>query len=126
MWPWSWFGQEGIFAFGENTPGRKRIKPGDWIAFYASGVGVVAHARVAGVPEKKFHPAVGNPEKYSWVFPLSDAKLYLDCPVVIDRDLRSRLIKFRNRDPDKAWSWFVQSTTTLEEHDFRLLTQHEG
>jgi hypothetical protein len=31
-------GKEHIYAFGENTPGRKRIKPGDWICFYANGL----------------------------------------------------------------------------------------
>ena len=49
---------EGIYAFGERTPGRKRLKPGDMICFYAAGNGVVAHAEVASYPEKISHPKI--------------------------------------------------------------------
>jgi hypothetical protein len=51
-------GREPIYGFGENTPGRKRIKPGDWICFYANGNDVVAHARVVSLPERKPHKAI--------------------------------------------------------------------
>ena len=55
-------GTEGIYAFSERTPGRKRLKPGDWIAFYATGTGVIAmpkshlfrstsHIRVSAIPK---------------------------------------------------------------------------
>jgi hypothetical protein len=119
-------GKEHIYAFGDNTPGRKRIKPGDWIAFYANGIGVVAHAKVASFPEKKPHRAVRDSERYPWVFRLSSAELYLERPVVIDRDLRSGLREFQHRDPNKSWAWFVQGTGTVEEHDFRVLTRTHG
>jgi hypothetical protein len=36
----------GIYAFGDNTPGRKQLKPGDRICFYATGKGIVADAKV--------------------------------------------------------------------------------
>ena len=45
-------GDEGVYAFGERTPGRNQIKPGDWMCFYAIGKGVVAHAQVSSAPEK--------------------------------------------------------------------------
>ncbi|MBO3840488.1 MAG: hypothetical protein QXS66_07140 [Thermoproteota archaeon] len=51
-----------IYAFGERTPGRKYIKPGDYICFYAFGKGVVAHAEVASHPENKPHPKVRQPD----------------------------------------------------------------
>ena len=41
----------GIFAVSENSLGRK-VKPGDWICFYATATGVVAHARVKSPPCK--------------------------------------------------------------------------
>jgi hypothetical protein len=44
-------GREHVYAFGERTLGRKHLKPGDGIAFYATGKGVVAHARVASRSE---------------------------------------------------------------------------
>ena len=116
-------GQVGIYAFGERTPGRAHLKPGDWMCFYASGKGVVAHAKVASFPERKPHPKVHHPEQYPWVFRLSDARLYLEDPVVIDPEARSRLDAFRGREPSKAWAWFVQTTRRIAERDFQILTR---
>jgi hypothetical protein len=113
-------GQEKLYAFGERTPGRKRIKPGDWICFYATAKGVVAHAKVATSPEKKAHPEVG--EDYPWIFSLESPKLYLDRPVAIDAAMRNQLNVFKGRDPEKSWAWFVQATREISEHDFHLLT----
>jgi hypothetical protein len=118
-------GKEHIFAFGDNTPGRKRIKPGDWICFYANGNGVVAHAKVTSVPEHKPHKAVRDSERYPWVFRLSDPALYINKPVVIDPELRSRLEEFNGRDPKKSWAWYVQGTGIVTEHDFQVLTRME-
>ena len=60
-------GQELIYAFGQRTPGRKHIKPGDWICFYATAKGVVAHANVASVPKCRKHSKVRQSEKYPWI-----------------------------------------------------------
>ena len=117
-------GREHIYGFGENTPGRKRIKPGDWICFYANGNGVVAHAKVASLPEKKPHKAIRDGERYPWVFRVSDSKLYIDRPEVIDAEMRSRLEAFQGRDPKHSWAWYVQGTGSIgEKHDFELLTR---
>ena len=118
-------GQEGVYAFGDRTPGRKKIKPGDWICFYATQNGVVAHARVTTLPERLHHPTVVHPEEYPWVFGVDNQKLYLDEPVVIDAEVRGRLDKFQQRDPNKMWSWFVQATRSLTKHDFDILTRQE-
>jgi len=119
-------GQEHVYAFGERTPGRKHIKPDDWICFYATAKGIVAHARVASKPERKKHPKVRNPEQYPWVFKLTDSKLYLDNPVVIDSELRSQLEAFQDRDPGKRWAWLVQATRKTSAHDFRILTRQNS
>jgi hypothetical protein len=116
-------GQEGIYAFGDNTPGRKSLKPGDWICFYASGKGIVGQARVASAPQKKGHPKVHHPEKYRWVFKLSNVGLYLDKPIVIDAALRSQLDAFQGKDVNGPWAWFVQATHKLSQHDFEFLTK---
>jgi hypothetical protein len=118
-------GKEGIYAFGERTPCRKDLKPGDWICFYATTVGVVAHAKVLSSPKKTPHPSVSHPEEYPWVFRLGDVKLYTENPVVVDALLRDKLDAFKNRDPDKHWAWFVQATHWVTEHDFRILTGQE-
>lgn len=116
-------GQEKIYAFGERTPGRKYIKPGDGICFYATGKGVVGHAKVTSLPEKKPHPKVHHPEKYPWVFRVRETKLYLDDPIIIDANLRSKLDAFRGRDPNKPWGWFVQATRRISAYDFKILTR---
>ena len=119
-------GQESIYAFGERTPGRKHIKPGDWICFYATAKGVVAHAKVASKPERKKHSKVRRSEEYPWVFRLEGAQLYSDQPIVIDAESRSQLDAFRGRDLNKRWAWYVQATRRISEHDFNILTRQKA
>jgi len=116
-------GQEQVYAFGDRTPGRKQLKPGDWLCFHASGKGVIAHAKVLSFPEKKQHPKVRHPEKYPWLFRVGEAKLYLDDPVIIDAEARSRLDAFQSRDLSKSWGWFVQATHKVSANDFKILTK---
>ena len=119
-------GQHHVYAFGDHTPGRQRIKPDDWIAFYEKGNGVVAHARVASKPVNQAHPKVHHPELYHWTFHVKDASLYLDDPLVIDAEMRAQLDDFNNRDPNASWAWFVQATRRLSAHDFALLTRQRS
>lgn len=116
-------GQEQMYAFGERTPGRKHIKPGDWLCFHASGKGVIAHAKVMSRPEKKPHPKVQHKDKYPWTFRVGEAKLYLNDPVIIDAEVRANLEVFRNRDLNKSWGWFVQATRRIDLKDFNILTR---
>jgi hypothetical protein len=118
-------GEKKIYAFGDRTPGRRHLNPGDMICFYAAGKGVVAHARVASRPEKKKHNFTRNPEKYPWLFHLKNEKLYLDTPVIIDTTMRTKLEAFEGIDPNRAWGWFVTSTRKLSEKDFEKLTRTE-
>jgi hypothetical protein len=115
-------GKEKIYAFGERTPGRKVIKPGDWICFYSTGKGVVAHAKIASFPENKIDNRMRHPEQYPWIIKLDDTKMYLDTPIVVDYNLRSRLDKFKDKDLNGKWGWFVQATNIITRKDFALLT----
>jgi hypothetical protein len=115
-------GEEKIYAFGERTPGRRHLKPGDYICFYVTGKGVAAHAQIASRPEREEHPKVHHTELYPWVFRVKDVQLYLENPTVIDAALRSQLDAFKRRDSNKAWAWFVQATRRITEHDFKVLT----
>jgi hypothetical protein len=115
--------QEQIYAFGERTPGRKHLKPGDWLCFHASGKGVIAHAKVISKPEKKPHPKVRHPDKYPWIFRVGQAKLYVNNPVIIDAEVRAKLEAFQNRDLNKSWGWFVQATRSISRNDFNILTR---
>ncbi len=116
-------GREHVYAFGDGTPGRKVIKPGDWICFYATGKGVIAHAKITSTPEKKPHHLIRHPEKYPWTFRLDNVALYPDTPIVIDAETRNSLDAFQGRDPTTPWAWFVQATHKLTEHDFNLLVR---
>jgi hypothetical protein len=116
-------GQAQIYAFGDRTPGRKHLKPGDWICFYASGKGIVAHAKVSSVPAKKPDPRVHHTEKYPWTFNLEDSYLYIDEPIIIDATIRAQLDYFKGRDLNKPWAWFVQATRRITKHDFEILTR---
>jgi hypothetical protein len=119
-------GKAKIYAFGERTPGRMHLKPGDWICFYATGKGVVAHARVASVPEKHQDSRVRHPEAYPWVFKVDETKLYFQSPIPIDVSLRNQLDAFKGRERDKSWAWFVQATRRISERDFKLLTAQQS
>lgn len=115
-------GSANIYAFGERTPGRKHLKPGDWICFYANGVGVVAHAKVSTAPERKPHPKVIEPEAYPYTFKVESPKLYGDNPVILNASRRAQLDAFQSRDPERPWAWYVQGTHRTTKHDFDILT----
>jgi len=116
-------GREMVYGWGERTPGRKRLKPGDWMCFYETANGVVAHARVTSRPERCQRPAMRHPDKYSYVFGLDSPQLYLDDPTVLDPSVRGQLDAFEGRDLSKGWAWFVQSTRKISKHDFDILTR---
>ena len=118
-------GNEKIYAFGDKTPGRTSIKVGDYICFYASGKGIVAHALVNTLPEKKRNPKVKDPDRYPWIFGLKEPKLYFDKPIIIDAEFRSRLQAFEGKDPVQPWGWFVVTTRRVSAYDFSLLTRIE-
>jgi hypothetical protein len=114
-------GKGHYYAFGQRTAGRKHMKAGDRIAFYATTKGVVAHATLLSLPEKKPRPDGSISEDYPWVCSLKDVSLYLDAPIAIDSKLRQQLRAFDGRDPEQGWAWFVQATRKIIPHDFDLL-----
>jgi hypothetical protein len=121
--------RSGWYVFGDRTPGRKVLKPGDRICFYQSSVGVVAEAEVASIPEQRVPPVKGlvkNLDRFPWAFEVRNPRFFFDEPVVLDADLRVRLEAFSGRDPSRPWAWFVQGTHQVSEHDYRLLTQSVG
>jgi hypothetical protein len=110
------------YVYGERTPGRKRLQVGDRQCFYEPGVGVVAEAEVASVPEYMILSLIPDAEKYPWSSRVTNVRYFFDAPVVIDALLRAQLEAFQGRDPTRSWSWFVQATHDVTEHDFLLLT----
>lgn len=116
-------GKYSIYAFGERTPGRTHIRPGDRICFYATGIGVIAHADVASQPEKTRDQRLEHPDDYPYVFKVQNQRLYIDNPVILNPSLRQELDAFKGRDPDRPWAWFVQATRKVSAKDFQLLTR---
>lgn len=114
--------EDGWYVFGETTPFRSHLKPGDHLCFYWSTVGVVAEAEVASKVEKKKLQQVKDPDRFPWAFKVRNTRFFFDKPVVVDSVVRARLDAFKDRDPSGPWAWLVQATRRLSEHDFRVLT----
>jgi hypothetical protein len=119
-------GQAHIYAFGDKAHGRKHLKADDWICFYATGKGIIAHAQISSAPSKKPDPRVHHHEKYPWTLNLKDTHLYADKPIVIDAAIRAQLDAFKGRDPAKPWAWLIQATRKITKHDFEILTQTQN
>lgn len=102
----------------------KHLEIRDWLCFYATGKGIVAHAQIASTPENKPHPKVPNSELYPWVIRLKNQKLYSDNPTVINANILNRLEAFKNHDLSK-WAWLVHKTLKISKNDFGVLTKTE-
>lgn len=121
--------EAGWYVFGNSTPGRKQLKPGDRICFYESGVGVVAVAEVTSSPEQKPDAIIGlvkNLDRFPWAFRVKNPRFFFDDPVPVDLELRAQLDAFAGRDLQKSWAWFVQGTHRVTAHDFALLTRSDS
>lgn len=114
---------QGVYVFGDRTTGRKSLNAGDKIAFYESGKGVVASADIASPAEQKKVKFAKDPDKYPWAFKVTNVQYFFDQPVILDASLRSQLDRYKGRDPAAPWSWFVQGTRKVSEHDFKILTR---
>ena len=116
-------GEHQMYAFGERTPGRKRLKVGDHLCFYATGRGIIANAEVASLPERKPDRRVRHSNDFPFTFRVRKSKLYVDDPVLLDAALRLKLDAMKGRNPGGSWAWFVQATHKVTERDFKLLTR---
>jgi hypothetical protein len=115
---------QGVYVFGDRTPGRAKIQVGDRICFYSSGVGVVADAEITSAAELRGVHFAKDAARFPWAFSVGDVRYYFDSPVVIDAALRSRLDAFvkHGHDPNGFWSFLVQGTRYVTAHDFAVLT----
>ncbi|MFQ5872988.1 MAG: type I restriction enzyme HsdR N-terminal domain-containing protein [Dehalococcoidia bacterium] len=115
----------GFWGLHGSTAHRTSVRPGDRCCFYATGVGIVATAEVTGWANSEVHhdewPDLNPWERGVYKLPMSNIT-WLRGPVLINVDMRARLDAFRGKSPLKLWSWFVQTTRKLTEHDFRLLS----
>lgn len=75
---------QGIYVFGDRTTRRSRLKPGDKIAFYESGKGVVAAAEAASRPERKTVTFAKPTDRYPWAFSVTNVQYFFNNPVILD------------------------------------------
>ncbi len=101
------------------------MKPGDWMCFYATGVGIVGQARIASAPKYEAPGAVAT-GKYPWVVKLDNILMYPDSPVSVDEPTRKLLEAFHMKDTDAYWGWFVKNIHLVSMHDFMLLTRQRS
>jgi EVE domain len=116
-------GNEKKYALGSKVLVKRKIKEGDWICFYSSMKGIVAHAQVTSNPTETPDQAIFN--EYSWVFNLENTRLYLDRPIAISSDIRRNMDAFKKKRPGAHWAWIVQTTRRLTKHDFDVLTRQQ-
>ena len=60
---------DGVYVFADGATGRAKIKAGDGICFYSSGVGVVADAVITGPAERREVVFAKDAAHYPWAFP---------------------------------------------------------
>lgn len=118
---------KGFWGFGSATPGRRTIKTGDWVCFYAAqSHEVVAYAKMSGPIERPvLKPEWPGPDMWHddlFKVPLTEIT-WLSAPVELDSAMRASMDAYRGRDLAKGWSWLVQTTRRLTEADFRRLTR---
>ena len=113
--------ERSVYRLGPRTTGRKSIRAGDWICFYLSGKGIIAHARVASAPENKSDQDLMS-RFYPLVFKVDSVSLYTHAPIVLNWATRSQLDAFNASKPGQVWGWFVTGTHSITRHDFDLIT----
>jgi hypothetical protein len=116
----------GWYLFAENTPGRKRMKPGDRLCFYLKRVGVVAETEL-DLPARFVTPELREfiRARFNCPFRLRASRTFFENPIVLDLELRSRLDGLKGRNLAK-WQWFVQMTHKVSARDFALLTHSKS
>jgi len=115
-------GRHKIYAISEQAFGREKPRKDDRVCFYAVSVGVVADAVIARIPEYRIDARIGNP-KYPMVFPLTNVRMYLEDPFILNEKGRASLEEFKARTKDLSWAWFVRVFHRVSAHDFLVMTK---
>jgi hypothetical protein len=120
----AWVGKS-MWGMHESTPGRRHLKAGDQICFYAAKAGVVAAAEVAAPADELLLPTQCPTQAKSgqpfYRVPLQNVR-WMPEPIPLDESLRSQLDAFAGRPLSAPWGWFIQTTVRLSKRDFDLLT----
>jgi hypothetical protein len=116
-------GENGIFGLSTNAGGKKQIGKGDWIAFYAARIGIVAHAQVAEQPRPGEPSSPVDCQFFPTQFRVTKAKVYGKNPVILDENKRRSLDAFVGKDAISRWAWFVQGMHRISPLDFGRITR---
>lgn len=107
----------------------RSLRAGDRLAFYLSGTGVVATARVAH-DVTRYIDVSDVPDGVSvdmslWHVDLDDCE-WLQAPVPLSRDVLEELTVFRGQRSIENWGWLVQTKRRIPPADFDRLTTGVG
>ena len=112
---------KGRYVFAENAPHLNKLKAGDRLCFYVSGLGVAAEVEILSHPRRTEVPFSRRGREFPYEVEVARARFFFNRPVKIDAELRSRLDAFRDRYRETNWALFVRTMTWLTAHDFSLL-----
>lgn len=114
--------KRGIYAFGEDTPGKNQIRPGDHICMYMTQRGIAAEAIVESYPEYDANKIIEGFEEYPWLFKVKDVKVYTETPLPVNKEFEEKLEYFKDH-PRSNIGFFLQSTHKITKNDYGTLTQ---
>ena len=115
----------GVYAFGDDTPGKNQIKPGDRICMYMTQRGIAAVATVESFPENNPKKLIPGFEEYPWLFKIKDVKIYTESPLKVDKEFEEKLDYFKEH-PKSNIGFFLQSAHKINKNDFEMLTQRNS
>ncbi len=113
--------KESKFALGNKSGGNASVKPKDYICFYVSGEGIIAHAEVNSFVNKG---RIKGFESYPNIFEIKNLNTFNN-PIELNEDLRRQLDAFKTTSI-KNWGWFVTNCHTVTENDFKILTSKKS
>lgn len=117
--------KRGIYAFGEDTPGKNQIKPGDHICMYMTQRGIAAEATVASYPRYDANKIIKGFEEYPLLFKVKDVKIYIETPLPVNKEFEEELEYF-NEHPRSNIGLFLQSAHKITKKDYKTLTQRNN
>lgn len=116
---------KGLWGLGQRTGYRKSFAAGDRVCFYAARIGVVAEGVITSSSFELSRKQNPSSVEVPYAIRLDQVR-WFDDPIELTTEVRKELDAFEGRDPEKGWAWFVQGTSKLTEHDFKLLTGRIG
>ncbi len=115
--------EQNIYVLKDSTPGKNKIKPGDFICFYRTGKGIIADAQVTTFAKRNPKTVPLGYEEFPWILEVDKVRIYTDNPVFIDKKTYIQLEECKNAKEGYNLGLFVKRTHQITEEDFNLLNK---